>query len=452
MNVFKIIREWVKRLFPSKTIEKVYKAEMAVSRDLCDKISLWEQMYCGSAPWVDDDAVISLRLEQASAREFANVTLNEMSASVTNEKLDKIFKSAMKDINIKLQKALATGAMIIKPLGTDKVQYVSQSEFIPIKYDVSGRLIKVIFPEIKKISDKEYYIRLEYHSLDYEKGLTITNRAFRSSSYDTLDKEIPLDSVPQWAKLEKEISYPLMKRPAFGYYVNPIDNTVDSSFGGISIFEPGIQLIKRADIQYGRLEWEFESGERAIHVDEIALRPVKNADGTFSVPRLNERLFKGLNVQSANGEDFFKEFSPTLRQEDFIAGLNEYKREIEFALGLAYGDLSDPQSVEKTATEIKSSKKRKYNMVSAIQNNLKVCLEDLVYALAFYNSMTTQKYEFVCSFKDSILVDEETERTQDRQDVSMGVMPLWEYRMKWYGEDEQTAKKMTSDSVAQVLE
>ena len=30
-------------------------------------------------------------------------------------------------------------------------------------------------------------------------------------------------------------------------------------------------------------------------------------------------------------------------------------------------------------------------------------------------------------------------RDQDRQDVSMGVMGLAEYRAKWYGETEETA-------------
>ena len=103
--------------------------------------------------------------------------------------------------------------------------------------------------------------------------------------------------------------------------------------------------------------------------------------------------------------------------------------------------MSDVSDVDKTATEAKIAKKRKYNMVTAIQENLKECLEDLVYALAFYNSMLRSGYEFMCSFKDSILTDEETERQQDRQDVSMGVMQLWEYRAKWYNEDEDTAKK-----------
>ena len=45
-------------------------------------------------------------------------------------------------------------------------------------------------------------------------------------------------------------------------------------------------------------------------------------------------------------------------------------------------------------------------------------------------------------FDDSIFIDTEADRAQDRQDVSMGVMNLWEYRSKWYGEDERTAKKM----------
>lgn len=159
-----------------------------------------------------------------------------------------------------------------------------------------------------------------------------------------------------------------------------------------------------------------------------------------------------MGVAAGTSGDFYHEFSPQLRQADFIAGLEEYKREIEFAVGLSYGDISNPQTVDKTATEIKSSKQRKFDTVTAIQNNLRVCLEDLCYSLAFYNGLTQSGYELSVNFEDSILADDETKRASDRQDVSMGIMPLWEYRMKWYGEDEETAKKMTSDSTAEVIE
>ena len=50
-----------------------------------------------------------------------------------------------------------------------------------------------------------------------------------------------------------------------------------------------------------------------------------------------------------------------------------------------------------------------------------------------------QDSEITIDFDDSIIEDKPTERQQDRQDVSMGVMPLAEYRAKWYGESEEEA-------------
>ena len=71
--------------------------------------------------------------------------------------------------------------------------------------------------------------------------------------------------------------------------------------------------------------------------------------------------------------------------------------------------------------------------------------------LAFYNRKYTAGYEFNCDFKDSILVDEETERQQDRADVAAGFMQAWEYRAKWYHEDEAAAKAMVAQE-ADVVE
>lgn len=453
MNIINAIREWLIKMLTRGDVKKTYGKDVAISISMQHAVQIWSNMYNGHAAWLDKDLGIhSLRLEQAVTREFVNTVINEMSVTISNTKLDDIFKAATKWLNVNLQRGLATGAMVIKPLGDDKVQCVSQDAFVPIEYDVNGRLIKVIFPEIKQVSESTWLTRLEYHSLDYKLGLTITNRAYMSSSPNKLGHEIPLESVEEWANLPTEITYPDMLRPAFGYYVNPIDNTIDGTRAGVSIFHSAYGLIRKADIQASRLDWEFESGERAINVDDMALK-VNNGDGKErELPRLNKRLYRGLNIDGGSSGDFFKEFSPALRQADFIAGLEEYKREIEFAAGLSYGDISNPQTIDKTATEIKSSKQRKYDTVMAIQQQLKACLDDLCYALAFYNELTTSGYDFVCNFKDSILTDEETERKQDLQDISVGAMQLWEYRMKWYGEDEKTAKTMVAGSSADVIE
>lgn len=418
-------------MFPLKDIRQALGVKLAITDDMMQSIEMWQKCFAGQAFWLSD-SVISLRLEQAITREFANITLNEMTASVSNDKLQKIFETATEDLNSELQSGLATGAMVIKPLGGDKVQYISANAFVPIEFDARHRLVKVIFPEFKKIGDN-YYTRLEYHSLDTEKGLTITNTAYVSASEGQLGREIPLAAVDEWASLPNAVTYPAMLRPAFGYFRTPIKNTIDGSSCGVSVYANDINLIRKIDTQFGRLDWEFESGERAIHVDAAAFKK----EGT---EKLNKRLYKAVDVDLGDNE-LFKDFSPAIRQSDITDGLNTYLRRLEFSVGLAYGDLSDPDTVAKTATEILSAKNRKYNTVSAIQKQLKYCLDDLVYALAFYNLLTTSGYTFVCDFKDSILTDEQTERTQDIQDLSLGIMRPDEYRMKWYGEDEKTAKK-----------
>lgn len=421
-------------MFPKDKVKEVIGSDVAISNTMIQKIDEWGNMLRGNAQWVDRDAIYSLGIELGIVKEFANVSLNEMESSVTGDRLSDIYKAAIRDINENLQSGLAFGSMIIKPLGEDKVQYVTAENFIPVEFDSRGRLIKVVFIDIKQMSDTEYYTRFEYHALD-ENGLSISNKAYRSNSKNDLGKEVPLAIVQEWSDLEPFINYPLMTKPDFGYYRNPIKNEIDGSPCGVSIYDSAKYLIKRADTQFGRLEWEFESGERAIHVDETAL---KHDNGKTSVGKLNKRLYRGVNISTKDNE-LFQEFSPEFRDTAIINGLEEYKRAIEFSVGLSYGDISNPTTIDKTATEVKASKKRKYNTVTAIQDNLKDCLSDLVDALAFHNGLLTTNYEFVCTFKDSILVDEETERTQDRQDVSMGAMLLEEYRAKWYGETEEVA-------------
>ena len=443
MNVLDMITKAVRRLFGKNDIKKFYDTEPAAGALMAASIDRWYQMYAGAAPWLTKDTV-SLRLEQGIVRELANITLSEMTVSAGNGKLDTLLTAALRDLNLGLQAGLATGAMVIKPLGTDGVQCIPQNSFIPLKYNASGRLTDVIFPEINKVRENEYLIRMERHTLD-ARGLTISNRAFRSRTPDTLDREIALGSVPEWADIAEAVTYPGVTRPAFGYYVNPISNTIDGSAAGVSVFASAEELIRRTDTQSARLDWEYDSAERAIHADTAALKLTENG---VELPK--KRLYRGLDLMQTNGE-LFKEFSPALRDGGYLNGLNEYKRAVEFVVGLAYGDISDPQSIDKTATEIRAAKSRKYNTVSAIQENLRRCLDDLLYALAFWNGMTSARYELSCTFKDSILADEQSERDEDRKDLAAGILRPEEYRAKWYGESVETALANLPDT-AQVLE
>jgi hypothetical protein len=65
-----------------------------------------------------------------------------------------------------------------------------------------------------------------------------------------------------------------------------------------------------------------------------------------------------------------------------------------------------------------------------------------VYA-TLYGLAPSGAYEAAYNWGDSVLDDadaKEKERANDRQDVSMGALNLWEYRSKWYNETEEEAK------------
>lgn len=428
-------------MFPAKNIKEALNLDTCVSDEMLERMNLWAVMYRGQAPWCKDP-IVSLRKERGICQEFSNVVLNEMEAKVSVEALDTIFKNAIRDLNENLQSGLALGSFVIKPLGGNKVEYITADRFIPIEFDARGRLVNVVFVQVKKLADDDFYHRFEHHDFDAETGtLTITNTAFHSESEESIGRRIDLKDVDEWRSLPESMTYVGLEKPDFGYYRNPIKNEIDGSFCGVSIFDSAINQLRNVDIQGARLDWEFKSGERAINVDIAALTPRRDpmtGKVVHEMPELDKKLYKGLNLTN---DELYKEWSPEFRDVNIINGLNAYLRQVEFNVCLSYGDLSDVSDVEKTASEVRVAKKRKYNMVGAIQENLKECLEDLVYGLAFYNSMLRSGYEFLCAFHDSILVDEETERQQDRQDVSMGVMSQLEYRMKWYNEDEATAKK-----------
>ena len=424
-------------MFNYTTLKNIIGKDVALSQTMIDAINKWKKMLVGNADWCSD-IVESLKLEEGICREFADSVLVEMEAKIlNNDKMDRVLQKSLSDMNKKLQTGLALGAMVLRPLGPDAAEYVAADKFIVISFADDGTPNDIAFLVVKCIGENDYYTRVERHYFT-NGNLTIENKCYHSQSQSDIGQICSLEEVPEWANiLPGPVIYPGMVQMDFGYYQNPIENKVDGSACGVSIYESAENLIRKADIQGARLDWEYDSGERAIHIDERAL---KKSGGKTYLPRLKKRLYKGLNLDDGKDKELYKEYSPEMRDEAFRRGLEEYKREIEFNVGLAYGDLSDAQEVDKTATEVLASKTRKYNRVTAIQGKLEECLNGFVNALAFYNGSYMSGVEFTCEFNDSILADEESERQQDRQDVSMGVMSLLEYRMKWYNEDEETAK------------
>ena len=433
----KRIWKGIMRMFGYTTLKNIVGKDITLSDRMIDAINEWKRMLNGEADWITD-YVESLKIEEGICREFADATLIEMETRVSIDSLDKKYQKAIVDLNENMQEGLGLGSFVLKPIGNSGSEFVSADKFVPITFRDDGKPLDIGFLTVKRVGQNDYFTRFERHYFT-NGNLTIENKCFHSQDPSDIGQTCSLEEVPEWATINPgPVIYPGMQQMDFGYYRNPIKNRIDGSACGVSIFEAAKGRIRKADIQGARLDWEYDSGERAIHLDDRALKKDRKT-GRFGMAKLNKRLYRGLDLDDGKDKELYKEYSPEMRDEAYKRGLEEYKREIEFIVGLAYGDLSDAQEVEKTATEIKISKARKYNRVTAIQSNLEECLEDFAAGLAFYNGLYTSGYEFMCKFDDSILTDEESERQQDRQDVSMGVMSHLEYRMKWYNEDEETA-------------
>lgn len=277
--------------------------------------------------------------------------------------------------------------------------------------------------------------------------IRITNRAFVATNNDSLGSEVSVNSIDRWSELAPEVTLEGADRLLFGYFKVPLANADDSDSPlGVSVYSRAIGLIKEADKRYSNICWEYEGTQLAVHIATSLLKYNRDRD-KFEYPGGNERLYRNLEYNTgAADKPFIDTFSPDIRDTALFNGFNNQLKLVEFNCCLAYGTLSDPQSVDKTATEIKTSKQRSYVMVSDTQMALQDALEDLVYAMHFWAVLyglipAGGNYEVSFDWDDSVIVDAEEDRNQDRNDVAMGVMRLEEYRAKWYGETLEEAVK-----------
>lgn len=443
------------------SINKVTGLKSLISPRMKDEIRKWAKAYLNTSDWLNKD-VKSLNISSTIASEVARlVTLEneiKVTGSVRADYIDSQLDQFRNDEKNIVEMACAYGGMVFKPyLSNDKIiiDYVFQDEIYPFRYDGNRNITGIIFPSFVFKKDR-VYTRLEIHDFkpnDY----SIQNRAFVSKNtrlYDgmicDIGTEISLKDVEEWKDIEPDIHIEGLERPLFSYFKIPIANNIDrNSPLGVSVFARGIDEIERADIHVSRIDWEYESKETAIDVDDSYIE--EDIYGNKMLPKGKERLFRMYASESMSGEKgIFQYYSPEIRDQSFFNGLDKILKRIEYKCNLAYGTISDPNNVDKTAEEIKSSKQRSYQLVSDIQKSLQNALEQLISTLDdisdMYSLTIPGDYDMSFKWDDSIIIDAEKEKMQDMQEVINGLLPAWKYKMKWQGLTEEQAKAETADN------
>lgn len=475
--MFQRFIQWLKgvwsRMFGFDSVKSSLDGEVLVSSKMESAIDKWWKMFENRPPWVSEEDIPTISLPSAVAGEIARLVTVESESELTGspraDYLNPTWQEMMGDLRKQVEFAAAGGHLVFKPYVDSSglvVDYVKAGRFAPTAYSSRGEITGGVFVERLR-RGKTWYTRLERHEMT-PNGYLITNRAFISTTEEQLGKEIPLTQVPEWANLAPELTIKyrtrladgtdgeeLLEHPLFVVFNMPMANTIDpDSPLGPSIYSRAAGPIEQADRQYGRTLWEFEGSELAVDASYGALRPDKagKVDATgrpiLDMPHGRERLFRELGIDRGNGGDLYEVFSPTIRDASLFNGLDKLLKRIEFNCYLSYGTLSDPQSTEKTAEEIKMSKQRSYSAVCDIQNALQKALERVAWIMDIYASVyglaPEGKVTPTFVWGDAVTVDTDREREQMRQDCRDGAAQWWEYRMKFYGESEEKAKKMVA--------
>lgn len=430
--------------------------DVAVSREMQDAIDLWSDMFLDKAPWKDDNTQ-SLGLPAAIAGEFARlVTIeleSEVSGSARGDWLNEEYRrDVLEGLRNDVEIACAGGGVVFKPYvdgGKLAVEAVPAWRFFPTDTNGQKEITGAVFVERVR-RGKVWYTRMEQHR-QTDDAYSIRNLAFQSHTESELGTECALGEVDEWADLESEVTIRRKDGTAiegmlFSYFRIPQANNIDlSSPLGASVYARAADLIKEADAQYSRILWEYEGSELAVDASYGALK-VPTEDDKARLPRRKQRLFRQLMLSgSGTSGDLYQVFSPEIRDGSLFHGLDELLKRIEFNCSLAYGTLSDPQSVDKTATEIKTSRQRSYAAVCEMQAALQKALEHLVWVMDFYASLydlaPRGEYEMTFTWGDGVLQDTDKDFATRKSLVDAGYLKP-EKLIAWYfGVSEEEARE-----------
>lgn len=452
--MFEKLLKWLRGLLNQMFDNAVGSPDIVISSKMENALPLWVAIYECGGPWCSAEKNIhSLCLGPAIAQEFSRlVTMESEIACTGSARADWLMQQARPfwdALPANVETACALGGCAFKPyVQGDRivVDVVQEDCFFPTTFDTSGHMTGAIFTEQIKRRNA-IYTRLEHH--EFKDGTeTITNKAFVSATSAQLGREISLTEVPEWADISPDARIDNLTRPLFAYFRVPTANRVDRhSPLGASVYALAVDTIRDADVQYGSLLWEYRGGELAIDVDAAAIR--QDADGALRMEERDRRLYRHLLNGNPN---MWNAFAPALRDASYLNGLDTILRRIEFQCGLAYGTISNPQSVEKTAEEVRASKQRSYATVRLIQQALQDAIEGLFYAMDVYATLyglcPAGPYALAFDWDDSIVNDPAARKQQFWQYVEAGRFPFARYLVEFEGYSEEEAAAIAAEAAA----
>lgn len=420
--------------------------------DMAPFIARWGDMLTASGSFYDYEERVngtpmkvhrrSIRPASRVANEWASLIMNDRTTIATedtacNEWLDAYlercnFRSLGQDL-VKKAFALGTGAWALW-VDTDA------GKLYPRRYD--ARMVLPLSWDDDGVSECAFCTRaswrgreldqLQLHVVDQSTG----TYHIRTAWWDMDGERVVPDGVIEDFDTRSA-------EPCFAIVKPAIENTcVDLSPYGQSVYADAEDAMQGVDLCFDAIFNEVDLAKMRIFISDI-LVDYKDSDGRRQALPFGRDNTVFRKVMS--NDDLVSTFAPAMRTESQISAYRMALRTMGdlCGLGLEYFDIDEHGGI-KTATEVSSDNSALMRNIRKHENALACAIKRIVhaslhFAREFLGERLPPEGEVTVTFDDSIVTDTASEKAQDMAELNVAMNP-WEYRMKWYGEDEETAR------------
>ena len=356
-------------------LEEAFNAKDCTSEAMKTAIKEWFRLYYDQVPTKEFDPC--QRIAYTVVNKLTKTCFGEYDASSKDEYAQAILDALSLRKRKAMQMMLTGGEAFIKPIPTEtgwSFNVIRRDNVLVFGRDISGHPSDI--GTIERVTQgRFFYTLLERRCVDAKGYMTIRYKLFQSSDSSYLGRQVPLYMLEQYAQLPDEYTYPA---PLGGlgliHMQVPIENTVDGSEDGVSVYAAAVGLIKNIDRNEAQINGEFERGQSKVFASADLM--VRDKDGKR---KFVDDIFVGLD--EAPEDIGVTIFSPSLREQSFLNRKKEYLRNVETVIGIKRGLISEVEAVERTAKEVTSSE-GDYNLTitdlqevwtGAVHDTVKLC-------------------------------------------------------------------------------
>ena len=325
------------------------------------------------------------------------------------------------------------------------IEYVPATGIIPLSSQ-GGRITGAAFLS-EWVKKGAAHLYLETHLL--ENGEYVVQNEFFCMKDGTLSPEPLPGGVP--ARF-----YTGSGRPWFALiHPNTVNNILHNNGMGMSVFANALDCLMGVDLAYNNFCRDFKLGGKKVFYSKEMLS--QDERGRKLTPDdVAQQLFLMVGADfSFDEKQFVQEFNPSLRVAENREGVQAQLDYLSFRCGLGarhYQFNVDTGRIM-TATEYVGGRQDLVQNASkhyiVVEQALLTLVGTILYAgRTFCGAQVDENAAVAVHFEDSYIVDKETERARDAQEVRDGLLLPWEFRVRWYGEDEETAKARLGEAQA----